>query len=92
MWPDQIPTSITDQATANTFTDAQIKASIVGNYIHDSLTEDAIEQLSEESELYKVKDLDGNKYFDGASYFHVITSMVDLDNGHLVSNTKKHLR
>ena len=91
-WPSMQPSSIVDQATANKFTDSQIKASVVGAYIHESLTDEAKEQLNADSEYFKVTDLEGNKYFDGPSYFHCIARLVDPDNGHLVAKTKMELR
>ena len=91
-WPDTQPASIVDQSTANRFTDSQIKASVVGAFIHESLTEQAKEQLDADSEYFKVTDLQGNKFFDGPSYFHCIARLVDPDNGHLVAKTKMELR
>ena len=91
-WPSTQPASIVDQSTANKFTDSQIKASVVGAFIHESLTDDAKEQLDADSEYFKVTDLQGNKYFDGPSYFHCIARLVDPDNGHLVAKTKMELR
>ena len=91
-WPSMQPSSIVDQATANKFTDSQIKASVVGAYIHESLTDEAKEQLNADSDYFKVTDLGGNKYFDGPSYFHCIARLVDPDNGHLVAKTKMELR
>ena len=91
-WPNQAPNTVTDQETANRFTDSQIKASVLGNYIHESLTEAAKEQLNVDSDQFKVTDLAGNKYLDGPSYYHCIARLVDLDNGHLVAKTKSALR
>lgn len=91
-WPAQLPSTVTDQATADQFTDSQIKASVLGAYIHDSLTGAAKNQLKADSDLFKVVDVSGNKYFDGPSYFHCIARLVDPDNGHLVANTKTYLR
>ena len=91
-WPSTQPASIVDQSTANKFTDSQIKASVVGAYIHESLTEEAKEQLEADSEYFKVTDLQGNKFFDGPSYFHCIARLVDPDNGHLVAKAKMELR
>jgi len=56
------------------------------------LDEDSRRQLNAQSELFKVKDLENNIYYDGASYFHCIAQLVDPDNGHLVSKVKKELR
>ncbi len=91
-WPTQVPNTVVDQTTANQFTDSQIKASVLGSYIHESLTEAAKEQLKADSDLFKVLDLSGNKYIDGPSYFHCIARLVDPDNGHLVAKTKTYLR
>ena len=92
VWPNQVPATVTDQDSANKFTDAQIKSSVLGAYIHDSLDEDSKRQLNAQSDLFKVKDLENNHYFDGPSYFHCISQLVDPDNGHLVSKVKKELR
>ncbi len=91
-WPDAIPQAITTQAEAYRFTDTQIKRSVVGAYIHDSLTEEAKVQLDADSDQFKVKDLNGESYYDGPSYFHCIARLVDPDNGHLVSKTKTAIR
>ena len=65
---------------------------MIGAYIHDSLNDESKRQLNAQSDLFKVKDLEGCVYFDGASYFHCISQLVDPDNGHLVSKVKKELR
>ena len=91
-WPDRAPRAITDQASANRFTDSQIKSSVLGTYIHESLTETAKEQLNADSHLFKVTDLSGNKYLDGPSYFHCIARLVNPNNRRLVSQTKMSLR
>ena len=92
IWPTTIPATVVDQDTAYKFTDAQIKSSVLGACIHDSLDEDSKQQLKAQSNLFKVKDLNDNVYYDGASYFHCIAQLVDPDNGHLVSKVKKQLR
>ena len=92
IWPTTIPATVVDQDTAKKFTDAQIKSSVLGAYIHESLDEDSKQQLKAQSNLFKVKDLNDNVYYDGASYFHCIAQLVDPDNGHLVSKVKKQLR
>ena len=91
-WPDNAPAAVTDQETADRFTDSQIKTSVLGNYIHESLTEAAKEQLNADCDQFKVTDLAGNKYLDGPSYFHSIARLVDPDNGYLVAKTKACLR
>ncbi len=91
-WPDAIPTSITNQNEANRFTDSQIKTSVIGAYIHESLTEAAKVQLHADSNLFKVTDLNGEHYYDGPSYFHCIARLVDPDNGHLVAKAKTEIR
>ena len=50
LWPTQTLATITDQAVRNKFTDSQIKASVLGSYIHDSLNDDAKQQLAAESD------------------------------------------
>ena len=91
-WPDTTPTTVTNQEEANRFTDSQIKASVIGSYIHESLTEEAKMQLQADSDLFKVTDLNGEHYYDGPSYFHCIARLVDPDNGHLVAKTKTEIR
>ena len=91
-WPSQVPSTVVDQSTANRFTDSQLKASVLGAYIHDSLSDEAKRQLKADSDLSKVVDTKGNKYLDGPSYFHCIARLVDPDNGHLVAKTKTHLQ
>ena len=56
------------------------------------MDEDSKQQLKAQSNLFKVNDLNDNVYYDGASYFHCIAQLVDLDNRHLVSKVKKKLR
>ena len=91
-WPDATPAGITNQDQANRFTDSQIKTSVIGNYIHESLTEEAKMQLHADSDLFKVTDLNGEHYYDGPSYFHCIARLVDPDNGHLVAKAKTEIR
>ena len=90
-WPATAPLHST-QSEQDKFTDSLIKASVVGNYIHDSLTEDAREQLEAESDFFKVLDEDGASHYDGPSYFYAIARLVDPDNGHLVAGVKRQLR
>ena len=89
IWPNQAPARIVDQASANKFTDAQIKSLVLGAYVHDSLDEESKSRLNAQYDLFKVKDLENNYYFDDPSYFHCISQLVDPDNGHLVSKVKK---
>jgi len=91
-WPDAAPTTITNQDLANRFTDSQIKTSVIGAYIHESLSEPAKVQLQADSDLFKVTDLNGEHYYDGPSYFHCIARLVDPDNGHLVAKAKTEIR
>ena len=90
-WPATDPTFGTDQSLADRFTDRQIKTSVVGNYIHDSLTESAKQQLRADKEKFVVES-EGAQYFDGPSYFFLIATLVDPDNGHLVEAAKSELR
>ena len=92
IWPRQMPITITDLAFANKFIDAKIKSSVLGAYIHDSLDKESKQQLNAQSDIFKVRDLENNLYYDGASYFHCISQLVDLDNGPLVLKGKKGLR
>ena len=91
-WPNATPTAIINQDQANRFTDLQIKTSLIGSYIHESLTEEAKIQLHTNSNQFKVTDLNGEHYYDGPSYFHCIAMLVDPDNGHLVAKAKKEIR
>ena len=52
-WPTTDPT-FADQAAADRFTDKLIKASTVGSYIHESLTEDAKDQLKADNDKFVV--------------------------------------
>ena len=90
-WPSTSPTHAT-QLAQDKFTDSLIKASVIGSYIHDSLTEDAREQLEADSDFFTVEDEDAAKHYDGPSYFYCIARLVDPDNGHLVAGVKKQLR
>jgi hypothetical protein len=90
-WPDTNPT-FTIQSQWDQFTDTQIKSSTVGQYIHASLSEDAKRQLSADEDLFQVKDLDGNIFFDGPSYFWKIAAIVDPDNDSLVDSERMKLK
>ena len=90
-WPEFDPT-FTTQDEADAFTDRQIKASCIGNYINESLTEAARKQLKAQEDFFLVKDVDGNEYFDGPAYFHVLSDVVDPDNAHMIENVRKRLR
>ena len=79
-WPVTDPL-FTSQDDADEFTDEQLKASAIGNYIHDSLTEDAQRQLKAENDIIEFFGADGNQYYDGASYFYALADLVDPDNG-----------
>ena len=90
-WPATRPTH-SNQSEADQYTDEQIKASTIGNYIHESLTEAVREQLRADSASFVVQDHEGNAYYDGPSYFYFIAHLVDPDNGHLVDAAKQELR
>ena len=49
IWPATLPATVTDQDTANKFTDAQIKSSVLGAYIHVSLDDDPKQQLKSQA-------------------------------------------
>ena len=89
-WPAVDPI-FTDQTEVDQFTDQQIKASTVGSYIHEGLTEEAKEQLNADSDKFIVNS-EGGQFFDGPSYFHLIATLVDPDNGHLIELAKSDLR
>jgi hypothetical protein len=89
-WPATDPT-FADQNAANKFTDEQIKASTVGTYIHNSLTDDAKRQLKADDNLFKVTS-DGNEFYDGPSYFWKIAEIVDPNNDSLIENVRIKLR
>jgi hypothetical protein len=90
-WPSTDPT-FADQRAMDLFTDKQLKASVIGNYINEALTDNAKNQLRADQNLFEVEDADNNPYFDGASYFWKIAELVDPDNGHLIENVRKQLR
>ena len=90
-WPDN-PAVHSTQSEQDKFMDVLIKTSVVGNYIHQSLTDDAREQIEADSDFFMVTDEDGAEHFDGPSYFYAIARLVDPDNGHLVAGVKKQLR
>ena len=90
-WPDN-PAVHSTQSEQDKFTDALIKTLVVGNYIHQSLTDDAREQIEADSDFFTVTDEDGAEHFDQPSYFYAIARLVDPDNGHLVAGVKKQLR
>ena len=75
-WLSSMPT-YSNQSDMDKFTDSQIKASVIGNYIHESLTEDSREQLEADSAMFKVKDDSNVDHYDGASYFHCIARLVE---------------
>ena len=66
-WPNQAPNTITNQKSANQFTDSQTKSSVLFNYIHKSLTKASKEQLNTDLDLFNVTDLAENKYINGPS-------------------------
>ena len=70
-WPVN-PAIHATQSEQDKFTDALIKTSVVGNYIHQSLTDDAREQIEADSEFFTVTDEDSAEHFDGPSYFYAI--------------------
>ena len=90
-WPTQDPVFGT-QADADDFTDEQLKASIIGNWIHESLTDAAQKQLCAELDFFEYVYSDGNSYFDGASCFNAIAELVDPDNGQLIDQVRTPLR
>ena len=90
-WPQQLPNFQTQQE-ADLYTDNQLKASCLGSYIHESLTEAAQKQLKAQEDIFTVMDTEGNEYYDGPSYFHVLADVVDPDNAHMIENVRKRLR
>ena len=90
-WPTTDP-AFADQTAMDIFTDVQLKASVVGNYINDSLTDNAKQQLRADELFFEVEDGDNNPYFDGPSYFWKIAQLVDPDNGHLIETVRRQLR
>jgi hypothetical protein len=69
-----------------------LKASTLGNWIHESLTEFAKRQLRAEQEFIEYSNSDGNPYYDGPSYFYAIAELVDPDNGQLIETVRTQLR
>ena len=90
-WPNPEPT-FTTQKEIDIHTDRQIKASVIGNYINEALTDEAKNQLRADQNVFEVEDIDGCPYFDGPSYYWKIAELVDPDNGHLIENVRKQLR
>ena len=90
-WPQQLPNFQT-QAEADQYTDNQLKASCIGSYIHESLTEAAQKQLKAQEDMFTVTDTEGNEYYDGPSYFFMLADVVDPDNAHMIENVQKRLR
>ena len=90
-WPVTDPV-FADQQAMDVFTDRQLKASVVGNYINESLTDNAKQQLRADELFFEVEDTDNNPYFDGPSYFWKIAQLVDPDNGHLIETVRRQLR
>ena len=92
IWPG-VATTHANQAACDEETDSQIKRSVIGNYIHESLTDAVKEQLKADENQFIVTEVgSGQKYYDGLSYFHLIARLVDPDNGHLVAKVKTRLR
>lgn len=91
-WPDVDPVFAT-QTEADIFTDAQIKASTLGEYIYTGLTENAKTQLRADASFFEVKESTSeNKYRDGGALFWKIAEIVDPDNGHLVEAVREEIR
>ena len=92
-WPgaNTIPTTLVTQEDYDKFTDEQIKASTIGAYINESLTDEAKKQLRADTAVFEVEDNTGCKHFDGPTYFWKIAEFVDPDNGHLIENARESL-
>jgi hypothetical protein len=84
-WPTVDPPFL-NQQEIDIFTNRQLKSSVIGNYINESLTDNVKNQLCADQNLFEVEDTDNNPYFDGPSYFWKIAELVDSDNGHLIKN------
>ena len=89
-WPTT--ENFADQSAADKACDIQIKASTIGSYIHDSLTEAAKKQLKADENLFQVKDTSGNPFYDGPMYFWKIAELVDPNNDTLVEDIRTKLR
>ena len=89
-WPDQDP-AFANQEEMDVFTDEQIKASTVGSWIHQSLTETAREQIKAYKDFFEVVDSEMNPHYDGPSYLWKLSEVIDPDNTHMVENVKKEL-
>ena len=87
---DDIPTS-QSQDHANEYTYNQVKASWVGNYIQEILTETAHIQLKAHESFFQVDDANGNEFFDGPAYFHILADVVDPDNAHMIEKVRNQL-
>ena len=90
-WPNPEP-AFANQRDVDQYTDKQVKASVIGSYINESLTDEAKNQLRADQNLFEVEDVDGCPYFDGPSYYWKIAELVDPDNGHLIENVRRQLR
>lgn len=85
------PQTASDQNACDDITDQQIKAKVLGMYIHNSLTEGARQTLNAENSFFEVKDYTGQKHYDGPSYFYKVASHVDPNNEQLIDKVKKEL-
>ena len=91
-WPESDPT-FANQREADRFNDHQIKSSVIGEYLINSLTESARHQIMTDKDIFVVKDhSDDSDYFDGVALFHVIARVVDPNNDHLIEIVRKKLR
>ena len=85
------PTAATSQDDCDKITDRQIKAKVLGMYIHNSLSEGARQTLNAEIGYFQVKDYTGQKHYDGPAYFSKVASHVDPNNEQLIEKVKNEL-
>lgn len=91
-WPANDPIFAT-QSDADKFTDEQIKANVIGNYIFSSLTTNAKDLLKGSEDFFNVKETGKEEnYIDGPALFWKLAEIVDPDNEHLIENVRTEMR
>ena len=90
-WPVTDPV-FSNQNEYDKFVDSQIKASTIGAYIHDSLTESAKRQLKSDEDFIMVKDADRNQFYDGPTYFWKLAEIVDTNNDSMIETERNKLK
>ena len=92
LWPDQNQNNFTDQEEADKFTDAQIRASVFGSFLHSMLDESSRKQLQADKDFFTVKDAEPDGvYFDGPSYYYKLAHVVDPNNINLIQSLRDQI-